>query len=1131
MPRLYFLILFFLVSLYSEAQQRSYAPHSVLATGNWVKMGVKQEGVYKVDIALLNALGVNTANLTSASIRLYGNGGGMLDESVNAQNDDDLTENAIAMFDGGDGVFNNNDYFLFYAPGTARWEKDSLQQLFHHHKNLYGDTAYYYLTIGGTGKRIQTVTNSASPTVQVNSYNERYFYENDLVNLLSSGKEWYGEEFGSNPGVPLSRSFPVDFSGLLTNTPLTLISRFAGRTVNGNSSFQVNVNGQPVQTATIASVSGYFLDHYATATTQRSVFTANSGNLSIGCSFQPFNGSSQGWLDWLELHGRKSLIANGNGPLFFRDWSSVGSQSVAAFSINNTGSGTLTVWDITDARTPVQMSTTLNGAQVGFTNDASRLREYMAFSSAGWLIPVPLGKLANQDLHQSSTADYIIVTHPAFLQQAQRLAQFHQQREGLRTAVVQTDQLFNEFGGGMADPTAIRDCIKMYAYRAGTDSTKKPRYLLLMGAGSFDYRNRISNNINLVPCYESDNSLDPLLTYTSDDFFGLLTDSISLNLAVGRIPARTVDEAAIMVDKIIRYHAKESLGSWRTQTVYVADDKDNNLHLNDAETLTADAAASNPLFNQQKIYLDAYPLVSSSSGGRYPAVNDAIVNRIGNGALLFNYSGHGSYERLSEEAVLGVDEVNRFSNPNKLPLFITASCDFAPHDDPQKKSLGAAVLTGSPNGAIALLTTTRLVFAYSNRLINDNYLKTALQPAVNGNRLSLGESVRRAKNLTVQGFGDVVNTRKFALLGDPAMYLAIPSLQLKLTSLNGKPLTGNDTLKTLNAYQFGGVVTDANGVPVNDFSGTVYPTIFDRPQTVKTLGNDPASPVTSFQQQTQVLYKGSATVTNGQFQFSFVMPKDISFNQQGKGRISLYAEDGVRDGAGIYEIPQFVRDDAQQGNIAGPAIRLYLNDTLFLNGGLTNENPLLIARLFDSSGINTSGNGIGHDIIAVIDGNENNTLVLNDFYTADKDTYQRGSLKYQLSGLTPGRHTLRVRAWNVANQSAMASLDFMVIKRERLSITRLLNYPNPFSGLTHFSFEHNQPGAAFSVKIGIYTSGGQLVRQLQSIVQSAGSRNAQLSWNGTDAYGRKLEKGIYIYRVIIALGGEHYEGAGQMILF
>jgi hypothetical protein len=1101
--------------------QRTYAPHSVLASGGWVKLGVKQEGVYKVDVAFLNALGVNTANLASASIRLYGNGGMM--------GVDDLAENAIDMYDGGDGVFDNNDYFLFYAPPSSKWEKDSLQQRFLHHKNLYTDTLFYYITIGGMGKRMQSAATIAPPTVAVNSFNERYFYENDLVNLLSSGKEWYGEEFGANPGVPLSRNFQADFSGMVNSAPLTLVSSFAGRTVNGKSSFTVSVNNQPVQSVDITPVSGYFLDHYATAATTSSNFTASQGSLTINCNFQPFNSNAQGWLNWFELHGRKSLVLNAGAPLFFRDWPSVSPNAVASFSIANPSAATVAVWDISDLFNPVKMPVTVNGASVVFVNDASQLREYVAFSNTAFQTPVALGKLSNQDLHNAPPADYLIVTHPAFFQEAQRLALFHQQREGLRTAVVQVDQLFHEFGGGMPDPTAIRDFVRMYADRAGGDSSRFPRYLLLFGTGSYDYRNRVKNNTNLVPCYESDNSLDPLSTYTSDDFFGLLYDSLILQVAVGRIPARSPNEAKTVVDKIIRYHAKESLGSWRTQTVYVADDKDNNLHLNDAETLTADASAASNLFNQQKIYLDAYALVSNSGGARYPAVNDAIVNRIYNGTLFFNYSGHGSFERLSESAILGLDEVNRFNNPNKLPLFITASCDFAPFDDPQKNSLGAAVLTGSRNGAVALLSTTRLVFAFSNRVINDNYLKIALQPPVNGKRLTLGESVRRAKNLTVQGFGDVVNTRKFALLGDPAMYLAIPAWQVKLDSVNDHPLTGNDTLHSLTIYQFSGRVADANGVTVPDFNGTVYPTVYDKPHTVKTLGNDPTSPVTGFQQQTQVLYKGSATVSQGRFRFSFVVPKDISFNP-GRARISLYAEDGNRDGAGVYEIPYFVRDDVSNKDVTGPDIRLFLNDTLFLNGGLTHENPLLIARLFDSSGINTSGNGIGHDIIAVIDGNENNTLVLNDFYAADKDSYQRGSLQYQLPVLAPGRHSLRLRAWDVANNSSTANIEFVVARQEKLRITHLRNYPNPFSGRTSFSFEHNQPEAAFSVEIGIYTVGGQLVKRLQSVVQSAGSRNSQLSWDGTDERGRKLEKGIYIYRVIIALGRERWEEAGQMIL-
>jgi hypothetical protein len=351
------------------------------------------------------------------------------------------------------------------------------------------------------------------------------------------------------------------------------------------------------------------------------------------------------------------------------------------------------------------------------------------------------GKINNQNLHNSVTADYIIITHSSLLYEAQRLAQFHIQRDGYRTVVVTTDQIFQEFSGGTPDPTALRDFVKMYFDKAGSDSTLRPKYLLLFGAASFDYKNRISNNSNIVPCYESVMSVDPLATYTSDDFFGLLNDSDDVNIisppslldiGIGRLPARNLNEAKIMVDKIIRYHSPQSFGPWRNQMVFVADDKDNDLHVQDAEVVSADATATNPLFNQNKIYLDAYKMISGSGGSRYPDVNAAIVNRVFDGSLLFNYNGHGGYQQLSGSAILTKTELDQFNNPNKLPLFITATCDFAPYDDPTKNSLGIALLNNDSTGAVALMTTTRDVFAASNLVLNDNYEKIALQPDANG---------------------------------------------------------------------------------------------------------------------------------------------------------------------------------------------------------------------------------------------------------------------------------------------------------------------------------------------------------------------------------------------------------------
>lgn len=1119
--------------------QRAYAPHSVLATGNWYRIGIKQEGVYKVDVPLLTALGITTTNLSSSAIRLYGNGGAMVDENNTSARPDDLFENPIDMNDGGDGIFNGGDFFLFYAPGPHRWLKDSASQGFRHQKNLYTDTAYYFITIGGNGKRISRPAPATNPTLTVNSYQERYFYENDLMNLLNSGKEWYGEAFTTNLGGSSSRTFTVDWPGLVQTQPVTLVTDLAARSVGANSSFSVKLNGQNTQSVNLPGVSGNFLDPTATASLQKSQVSVASNNLAVTFDYTPLTAGSQGWLNWFELQGRRTLATTAGNQLFFRDWSSVQPGAVAGFAISHTGSG-LMVWEVTDPLQPQAMTVSSNATQTTFNSDVSRLREYVAFTATNLLQPIALGKQVNQDLHGTGTVDYIIITHSALLAEAQRLAAFHQQKNGYRTVIATTEQVYQEFSGGQPDPTALRDFVKMFYDRAGADLAKRPRYLLLFGSASYDYRNRVPGNSNLVPGYESVNSLDPLFTHTSDDFFGMLKDGDDINLndpqttlalGIGRIPARTAAEARIMVNKIIRYHAAASMGVWRNQTVFVADDKDQNLHLEDAEAIAATAAVSNPLQNQGKIYLDAFPVVSSSSGARYPAVNDAIVSQVFNGALIINYSGHGSYQRLADEAVLTQEELNRFTNPDKLPLFITASCDFAPHDDPSKNSLGMGILTGSENGAIALLTTTRLVFAYSNRQMNENYLRIALKPLPDGQYLSLGESVQQAKNYTSLSTGDLLNNRKFTLLGDPAMRLAFPEGRVRLNTMNGAPISGADTLRALQLYTFTGEVTDGQGNLLSGFNGRVLPTVYDKEQTVKTRGNDPASKVTSYNQQTNILYKGMATVTNGRFSFSFIVPKDITY-QPGKARISLYAADGLRDANGVYT-ELFIGGAATTviTDNTGPQILPYLNDSTFLNGGLTHENPVLLVKLYDSSGISTSGTGIGHDITAVIDGVERNILVLNDFYTAEQDSYQRGKVLFQLPTLTEGRHSIRIKAWDVANHSNEAVLDFVVVKKEKLQVTALRNFPNPFQGSTTFSFEHNQPNTDLDVTIRIYNTAGGLVKEIHRIVNTGGTRNCTINWAGDNQSGAKLTKGIYIYSVKVVAAGSQTETARQLILF
>ncbi len=1105
--------------------QRQYAPVSVLATGNWYKIAAKDAGVYKVDGAFLNTLGLGT-NLSSAAIRLFGNGGAMLGENANAAYTDDLTENAIEMVDGGDGIFNTGDYFLFYAPGSSRWLKDSVKQGFRYQKNFYTDSSYYYISVGGTGKRIglQQVYNTAQ--VSVTEYDERYVFETDLVNLIGSGKEWYGDKFSNSQ----SRSFSVDWPGLSIQQPVVLRSSFASRNVGAPASILSNVNGANGTALNFPSVTGTFLDRYATHIEQEQNFNSNGQtSLLIKFDYQSTASGAACWLNRFELLARRSIQFNNTSALHFRDWRSVSNNTIASFQLAVLPD--MRVWEVTDHAAVVAMRNKSTNTFT-FFNDASKLREYIAFGPAQTLTPVAIGKQANQNLHGIGTPEYLIISHPLFMDAAGKLAIFHQQKYQRTVQVVSTEQVYQEFASGNADPSAIRDFIKMlYDRKAGL------KYVLLMGSGSYDPKNRISNNHRFVPTFQSTQSLDPLSSFTSDDFFGMLDDQDDVNMshalqtidvAIGRIPARSAAEAGRMADKIISYHHASRFGEWRNKLIFLADDKDLNLHLKDAEAVSS--ATANPVFQQQKIYLDAFPLMSGSGGNRYPAVNEALVQGINNGALLLNYSGHGNHVRLAEEAVLTVDEVNRFQNASRLPLIVTASCDFYPFDDPSKNALGAQVLTGDSTGAIALLTTARLVFASSNRIINEYFIGTALKPdPQTGMYLSLGEAVRVAKNLAVVQAGEVLNTRKFLLLGDPAMQLAFPQHKVKLTGIDQRTVTGTDTLRASGSYELQGNIQDGTGNRLRNFNGKISVVLYDKPGTVQTLGNDPSSPVTGFKQQSAILFKGIFTVDTGSFRIRIILPKDVSF-QPGRGRLSFYASDATSDAAGADTGFVLVGNNTVPTDKTGPAIRLFLNDTLFRNGGLTHESPLLIAYLSDSAGINTSGNGIGHDITLIIDGLIRDIRVLNNWYLSDLDSWRSGSIRYRLPVQTTGPHTLVLKAWDGANNSTQIQLDYVVDTQDRLAVSKVMNFPNPFSNKTRFSFEHNQPEKELSVQVLIFSMNGEMIKRIAGPFRTSGTRNIQVEWDGRDESGRKVQKAVYIYQIIIQSGDQRSVHAGQLIL-
>ncbi|WP_298740959.1 type IX secretion system sortase PorU [uncultured Chitinophaga sp.] len=1134
--RPYFLWLLLLQGAWLPAAmgQRSYVPHSKLATGTWYKLGITQAGVYKITVAQLGSMGINTQALSSANIRIAGKGGAMLPEKNSGTYKDDLPETAVLVADGGDGLLNGDDYLLFYAPGPHAWEYQTASHTFTHRYNLYSDTAWYFLNVDQPGQRLTPDTPAASPSVTVNAFDHIAFYEKDSINLVSSGKQWWGPVFSNSPGATLTRNYTFTLPAAPSG-PVQLKARAAARSTG--SRFDITVNQQTAGSLQLSPVSGNIFEAFATSASGTFSVMVNSSQLEVGLQYNGNNGD-QGWLDYLELHARCPLIIPGQASLQFRDAASVAPGTTALFMVNNTGPDTR-VWDVTDAWKPVQLNVQRNGSQLQFARDASILREYVAFNPEQLPQPLYAGTVPNQDLHAIPPADMLIITIPALKAAADRLAAFHTAQDQLQVQVVMAHEIYNEFASGTPDPAAIRDFVKM-CYDRAAGGGKRPRYLLLFGDASFDYKNRVPGNTNLVPTWESEASLDLINSYPSDDFFGFLDDADDitdintrnlLDIAVGRLPVQTLDQAQQMVDKIIRYNTPAGFGPWRNHITFVADDGDNNLHVQDAEAVSAAAAASGPGMVADKIYLDAYPKIASAGGGRYPEVNSAIQRDMNSGNLVWNYTGHGSYSRLAEEVVVDAASIRGWTNVNKLPLMITATCDFAPFDNPAHNSLGEQILLQQRGGAIALMTTTRAVFAYSNRIMNANYLSQVFSPLQNGQMPTLGEAAMLGKNLTYTNYSDVANNRKFQLLGDPALRLAFPRYRVLTDSINGKDVnTVTDTLKALGQYVIKGHIADAQGNPVTGFNGILDIAVYDKPSVLRTRGNDAGSEAADYTLQQQVLFRGQQQVQNGQFSVTFVVPKDIDY-RPGAGKISYYAANEQADAGGWftgYQVggtAESVRPDT-----TGPAIQAFLDTELFRNGGITGQDPVLLVKLSDSSGINTSGYGIGHDMVAILD-TASKYFVLNDYYTASLNDFRSGSIRFPLYGLPEGPHELTIKAWDNYNNSSTATLRFVVIGSSTLAVQEVGNYPNPFTVETRFFFTHNQQGQQLDVVLEIFSSQGQLVKTIKETINASGNRYEGMQWNAMADSGARVPPGIYFYRITVSTKESKRVSGGKLIIF
>ena len=1117
----------------NQTKSTRFADNSVLrsGSGDWYKVVVGENGIYKLDYDFLNSIGIDVENVNPDHINIFGNAFGRLPEDNSADRPDDLLKNSIYVQGGQDGSFDEGDFILFYGRGPHKWDL-AQDNIFTRTLNNYSDASAYFINVNPneTPARIQSADMSSQPeTNVVTDYNSFAIHESEDRNLMKGGQRWYGEVFDAE----LNQSFQFSIPNVNPNVSGFVRSFMASET--GNSDFEIRYNNAIVGDANLASSGDQNFSRNGFLSFP-GAFNPVSSSITLEVDYTRTSPSDIGYLDFIEVNTR-SFLNFGSGFMEFRDFNSVGSGNVSKFQVSNF-SETDIIWEITERTNPRRVNGELNGSTYEFKVATDSLRTFVVFDASAHKIPQFTEKLKFQNLHGLPQADYLIVTHPLFSSQANRLKSLHE-ANGLSVHVVTTDQVYNEFSGGTQDPTAIKFFAKMFYERAEGDTTEMPKYLLLFGDGTYDPKDRVSNNNYMVPVYHTITSENYIATLLSDDYFGFLDDgeafspSDELDIAVGRFVATTADDARVLVDKVEHYmkngssiYAGQDLacgedgfistqGDWRLRYTLIGDDEDQGYFINDdLEPVYEYVTTNHPEMNGKKIYLDAYLQVTTAGGERYPDVNEEIDRSMETGAILTCYVGHGGSMGLAQERVVTVGSVQELENIDRLTLFASATCEFARIDDNELVSAGEWMALNEVGGAIALMTTTRAVFFSTNSITTNRFFRNVFSKNSNQEPLTFGEIITRTKNEVIGGSN---NKRSFMLLGDPALTIALPYEKIVLDSVNQVDVSQErDTIRALSKVRMRGHIEDQFGNELTSYNGLIQPSIFDKPLQTQTLGQDAGSPVIQFEQQLNILFRGNVTVQNGIFDFEFIVPKDINY-AFGLGKASFYGYTEQDITAGGYSKEFYVGgiDTTGLDDDQGPQIEIFLNDDTFVNGGLTDETPILIARLFDESGINTVGNGIGHDITLVLDANTSNAIVLNEYYEADLDTYKSGELSYQMSQLSPGLHTLTLKAWDVNNNSSERTLEFNVQESSEIRLDHVLNYPNPFTTKTAFFFEHNQVCAALETQIEIYTVAGRLVKTINQLVKTRGFRTEEIPWDGRDEFGDQLAKGVYVYRVTV----------------
>ncbi|MDR0749679.1 MAG: type IX secretion system sortase PorU [Tannerellaceae bacterium] len=1095
----------------ARADGSRYAGGSVLSAGKWMKIKVEQTGIFKISYDHLRKMGF--ADPSRVSVHGYGGWPLSEDFSPAVPYIDDLP--AVAVYKGA-------DYILFYGKGPVKWEYGgSSAQTFFHTSNPYATYGCYFLTdaTGGAREMEKVSLLPAQAALNITVFDDYRVHEEELYSVNNSGRELFGESFETAGSKTIPSTSPIARIEGITAHEASVTMRFIARPKSTGGLATLSIDGQELIQANFPAIDNSGNNSYIKAIDRTGTATWEGEKNETPRIVVSYNksGDENVRLDYIRLHVKRTLRQYGEYT-FFRSIQSVG--NVSRFVVGNADGNTL-VFDITDGQNPTLMETQLSGTELSFAIPAGDLREFVAVqanqSLSGWTGED--NAVDNQNLHACRQTDMVIIAPDAFQAQAERLARRHRSggKDSLSVLVVSPRQIYNEFSSGTPDATAYRRFMKMF-YDRNDDANAKPRYLLLFGDGSYDNR-KLTNSwkevatANMLLTYQSENSLSHY-SYVTDDYFGALEDerftSGPIRLGIGRFPVRTVAEATAAVDKTLNYMDNKETGAWKNRICFVADDGNaadgfTPDHAKQANELADSIITKNhPEFLVNKLFFDAY-----KKNGNYPAVRSSIQKQLKDGLFLINYTGHGNTRSWSDEDVLNQQDIAGFTYP-RLPLWITATCDFTRFDD-VSTSAGETVFL-SKSGGIALFTTTRVVFSGDNFVLNRRLLAALLERDENGNRPALGDVMRKTKEYTNN------NKLNFILIGDPAMKPAYPEYRIKVTAINGKPVTGApDSLKAMGMATVKGEVTDSRGNPATGFSGTLDVTVFDSKQTIQTVDNNNRGDTLRFTDYPAALYIGNYLVKDGVFEFSFAVTDHISYSND-FGKMNLYAVDeslGI-EAQGSYQ--NFVVGGTAATPVQdneGPEIRqLYLNDTAFVSGAKVNATPFLVVRLWDATGVNISSSAIGHDIALTID-NPTTIHTLNSYYKLLPETAGEGIIAFSIPALTPGLHTAELRVWDLFSNSTVYTFTFEVDEGIKPLMPDIIAAPSPARVNTQFYIYHNRPESTIRVNVTVYDLAGRLMWQRQEQGASAWGEPYIINWDLSTTAGARLRPGVYIYRAAI----------------